>query len=277
MVGSSLSPYSSLPWAVFQTLSRHRQLVWQMSKRDVLGRYRGSILGLLWSFLHPLVMLAIYTFVFAFVFKVRWDTDPGNKLSFALILFAGLIIHSLFAENLTRAPGLIVSNVNFVKRVVFPLETLPSVTLFSALFHALVSLAVLLGFYLVVHLSLQWTALLLPLVIFPLALVAMGISWFLASLGVYIRDMGQVTGIAVTILLFLSPIFYLVSAIPEPFRKAIYVNPLTFIIEQSRNVLLFGKLLDFPGLAIYLVCSIFIAWLGLLWFQKTRKGFADVL
>jgi len=248
-----------------------------MSKRDVASRYRGSILGLVWSFLNPLFMLVIYTFVFAVVFQARWGSGPENKMQFALILFAGLIVHSLLAENLVRAPSMILSNVNFVKRVVFPLEILPWVNMLSASFHTAVSFVVLFVFYLFVHRWLPWTVIFLPLVLFPLVLVVMGLSWFFASLGVYIRDIGQVVAIGVTLLLFLSPVFYPISRVPGWFRAIIYLNPLTFMIQQTRAVVLFGELPDFVGLGIYLACALLIAWLGFAWFQKSRKGFADVV
>ena len=234
-------------------------------------------MGLTWSFFNPILMLVIYTFVFSVVFKARWSAESTSKTEFAIVLFAGLIIHGLFAECVNRAPALILSNVNYVKKIVFPLEILPWVSLASALFHAGVSLAVLLIFYLVIHLSLNWTIIFLPVLIMPLALLIMGVSWFLASIGVFIRDVGQMIGIVTTILLFLSPVFYPVSALPENLRPLLHLNPLTFIIEQVRLVLIWGKVPNWIGLVIYLACSMLVVSTGFFWFQKTRKGFADVL
>lgn len=265
------------PLAVVATFSQHRDLIWQMTKRDVIGRYRGSIMGLLWSFFNPVLMLAVYTFIFSVVFQARWGEATASKADFAIVLFVGLIVHGLFAECVNRAPSVILSNVNYVKKVVFPLEVLPWITLGSALFHVMVSVLVLLVFVLFTQLQLSWTALLFPLVLLPLVLLTMGLSWFLASLGVFIRDVGQMIGMVTTVMLFLSPIFYPVSAVPESYRIWLHLNPLTFIVEQARAVLLWGNTPDWGGLGLYTLVAAAIAYGGLMWFQMTRRGFADVI
>lgn len=262
---------------IFLSLARHGGLTRQMVKREVLGRYRGSFLGLLWSFVNPVLLLAVYTFVFGIVFQARWGQGTGDRLEFAIVLFAGLIVFNLFSECLTRAPGLVLSNVNYVKKVIFPLEILPWVSLGSALFHAMVSLGVLLAFLLFTGHGIAWTVCLLPIVLAPFLLLIMGLSWLLASVGVFVRDVGQVVGMAMTVLLFMSPIFYPAAALPEAVRGWLFLNPLTFIIEQSRDVLIWGRTPDWAGLALYAAISLALAWAGLFWFQKTRKGFADVL
>jgi lipopolysaccharide transport system permease protein len=276
-MGIQHATYSAGPLIVFQTFWRNRSLIWQMSKREVIGRYRGSIMGLLWSFFNPLLMLAVYTFVFGIVLQVRWENQADSKVEFASVLFAGLIVFTVFSECVNRAPSLILGNVNYVKRVVFPLESLPWVIMGAAIFHSLVSVLALLLIYLWVHATLHWTILLFPLIMLPLLLLTMGCSWFLASVGVFLRDVGQVVGILTTVLLFTCPIFYPPSAIPESLRPYLLLNPLAFIVAQARNTLLWGKLPDWPGLGLYFSASVVVAWLGLLWFQKTRKGFADVL
>lgn len=269
--------YPIHPTAMVTTLMRNRDLVLQMTRRDIVGRYRGSVVGLLWSFVNPILMLSVYTFVFGVVLNARWGVDTGGKTEFATILFAGLIVHSLFAECVNRAPQLILQNVNYVKKVVFPLEVLPWVSMGSALFHAAMSVGVLLLFLLVLHFALYWTVVFLPLVLLPLVVFTMGVAWFLAAFGVYVRDVSQIVGILTTVLLFLSPIFYPASALPEGLRPYIFLNPLSFIIEQVRAVVIWGELPDWSGLALYLALSLLVAWLGFLWFQKTRRGFADVL
>ena len=252
-----------------------------MIKREVIGRYRGSFLGLLWTFVNPILMLAIYTFVFGVVFKIRLDpqnTDIyDDKFAFALLLFIGLILFNLFSECLSRAPGLVLANVNYVKKVIFPLEILPLVSLGSALFHAGISFLVLFTFLLVIDHPIHWTLICLPIIILPLLLLVMGLSWMLASIGVYVRDIGQFIGLILTMLLFMSPIFYPASALPESVRDYLFLNPLTFVIEQARAVTLYGQLPDWSGLVIYYMLACIIAWVGLMWFMKTRKGFADVL
>lgn len=260
------------------SLWRNRQLILQMSKREVVGRYRGSVMGMAWSFFNPVLMLAVYTFVFSVVFQTRWGVaGEASKTSFAILLFVGMIVHGLFAECANRAPSLILGNVNYVKKVVFPLEILPWVAMGSALFHAAISLLVLLVAQLIFHQSLPWTVVLFPLVLLPLLLATMGATWFLAAIGVYLRDVSQTIGIITTVLLFLSPIFYPISALPEQYRIWLHLNPLTFIIEEGRKTLVFGQMPDWSGWGVYMVVSVAIAWMGFWWFQKTRKGFADVL
>lgn len=263
---------------MFAGLLRHRELVWQMAKRDVIGRYRGSTLGVAWSLFHPLLMLAVYTVVFSSIFKARWRVSEAESTTdFAVVLFAGVLVHALFAECVNRAPTLVLDNPNFVKKVVFPLEILPWVSMGSALFHASASLLVLFGGLILGSLGIPPTAVFFPLVLVPLVVLTMGVSWFLAATGVYLRDLGQVVGVASTVLLFLSPVFYASSAIPEQYRWLFRLNPLTFIIEQTRNVLVWGYAPNWMGLLLYLAVSVIVAQLGFLWFQKTRRGFADVL
>ncbi len=276
-----MNPHAAQPTSLLalgRSLIQHRQLIMQMIQREVVGRYKGSVMGLGWSFFNPILMLTVYTFVFSVVFKARWGLDPNeSKTQFAVVLFVGMIVHGLFAEVLNRAPSLILSNVNYVKRVVFPLEILPVITMGAALFHTLISLLVLLSAFVIFNGYLHWTVIFIPLVLLPFIILTLGIAWMLASLGVFVRDIGQTIGIVVTVMMFLSPIFYPVTALPEEFRPLLMANPLTFIIEQSREVMIWGHLPDFAGVALYTIESSVFAWLGFAWFQKTRKGFADVL
>ncbi len=263
---------------MFRSFWRNRQLIAQMTRREVLGRYRGSLLGLAWSFFNPLLMLAIYTFVFSVVFKVRWGTGaPTSRMQFALGLFVGVIVHGLLAEGINKAPGLILGNVNYVKKVVFPLEILPWIVIGSAWFHAAVSLVILLLAQWVFGGGIPLTALWLPIVLLPLIPMTMGFAWALAATGVFIRDVAQVTSIFTIILMYLAPVFYPITALPEPYRKWLYLNPLTFVIEQARGVLFAGTMPDWLGMALYSAVALLVAGLGFRWFQMTRKGFADVL
>jgi len=255
----------------------HRSLIWQFARRDVQMRYRGSLLGLGWSFLNPLLMLAVYTFAFREVFKVRWGGGDGGGVEFALQVYSGLIVFSLFSECLNRAPRLVLDQPQLVKKVVFPLEILPWATVLSALFHTAINLAVLLVAAVTLRGELSLSAVSLPLVFLPLVPLMMGLSWFLASLGVFVRDVGQVIGTALNLLMFLSPVFYPMSALPERWQPWLALNPLAPVIEQTRRVVMDGLWPDWPTLTLFLVCSVFAAWLGGLWFAATRKGFADVL
>ena len=276
-----MNPHAAQPtslMAMARSLWCNRQLINRLSRREVVGRYQGSIIGILWSFLNPLFMLVVYTFVFSVVFKARWGIgEDETKIQFAVVLFAGLIVHGLFAEVLNRAPNLVLSNVSYVKKVLFPLEILPGIAMGAALFHSTISLTVLLAAYALFNGYLQWTAVLIPLVLLPLVILTLGLAWVLASLGVFLRDVGQTINIITLVLLFLSPIFYPLTALPKEFQPLIMMNPLTFIIEQTRNVLIWGHAPNWIGLGIYTMVAIGVAWLGFAWFQKTRKGFADVL
>jgi lipopolysaccharide transport system permease protein len=284
MIDSSvaINPHTAQPTslvALAKSLWRNRQLIVQMTKREVVGRYQGSAFGLAWSFLNPVFMLVVYTFVFSEIFKSRWSGVGGDdsKTQFAVVLFVGMIVLSLFSEVLNRAPGLILANVNYVKKVVFPIEILPVISMGAALFHSLISLGVLLVAFALFNGYLYWTAIFTPLVLLPLVILTMGLAWMLASVGVFLRDVGQTIGIITTVLMFLSPVFYPVTAVPERFRPFILANPLTFIIEQAREVLIWGHLPNWVGLGVYTLAAVVIAWAGYAWFQKTRKGFADVL
>lgn len=281
-LSTDINPHAAQPTslvALARSLWRNRQLIVQMTKREVVGRYKGSVMGLAWSFFNPIFMLVVYTFVFSEIFKSHWGGVGGDdsKTQFALVMFVGLIVFGLSSEVLNRSPSLIISNVNYVKKVVFPVEILPVIAMGAALFHSLISLGVLLAAFVLLNGYLQWTAFLIPLVLLPLVFLAIGLSWMLASLGVYLRDIGQTIGIVTSMLMFLSPVFYPLSAVPEKFRPFIMANPLTFIIEQAREVLIWGHLPNWIGLGVYILAATAIAWAGYAWFQKTRKGFADVL
>ncbi len=267
------------PLRAVESFIKNYNLIVQMTKRDVVGRYRGSVMGLTWSFFNPLLMLAIYTFVFSVVFKARWSGigEESTKMDFAIIFFSGLIMYGVFAECVNRAPSTILANINYVKKVVFPLEILPLIACGSALFHAAISIVVLLLAQLVFEGHVPWTALLFPAVMAPLALATMGIAWVLSALGVYVRDIGQITGMVTTMLMFLSPIFFPMSAMPEEFRGMIAINPLVYFLEEGRNTLIFGVAPDPLNLLYAWVASIVVASVGFAIFQKMRNGFSDVL
>jgi lipopolysaccharide transport system permease protein len=269
------------PKHIFTSLWQYRVLIKHMVLREVASRYKGSLLGLMWAVINPILMLAVYTFFFSVVFQSRWSgaghLSSGSKFEFAIVLYAGLLVFNLFSECIARAPSLILSNANYVKKVVFPLEVLPWVALGSALFHLLIGFGVILVFIVLAGMPLHVSALLFPLVLLPLVPMIMGLSWLLSSVGVFFRDIGQIIGMVLTALMFLSPIFYPTSALPESLQSLLYWNPLTFVIEQSRNVLIWGTLPDFGGLLLYSAVSLGVAWLGLLAFKAMRSGFADVL
>jgi lipopolysaccharide transport system permease protein len=265
------------PLSPYRALVRHFALIVQMAKREVVGRYRGSFIGLLWAFFNPLLMLGVYTFVFSVLFKSRWNTESTGQMEYAVVLFAGLNINSLFADCANRAPTLIMENSNFVKKIVFPLEILSWSVLGAALFHLLISTIVLLVFMLIVHGSIPWTGLLFPIVVMPFIPFVAGMVWLLASLGVFLRDLKQAIGIITPMMMFLAPIFYSNELISPKYRDLLYLNPLTVIVEASRDVLIWGRMPSWTMLGLYALISCLFAWAAFSWFERTRRGFADVL
>ena len=260
------------------SLLRNRELWWRLSEREVIGRYRGSILGWGWSLLTPLMMLGVYTFVFSTVFKARWgDLEQAGSLGFAINLFAGLITYNIFAECATEAPTLILNNTNYVTKVIFPLETLSAVSVSAALFHACTSTLVLLGFELIAVQQVPLTVLLLPLVWLPFLLGCLAMSWLVSALGVFLRDLGQLIGVMVSMLMFMSAVFYPLSALPPALQTVLGLNPLVVVIEQSRRVLVQGVAPSLSYVVLGFVVMLGLCELSYRLFNKARRGFADVL
>jgi len=259
-------------------LWRYRNLIQQLTWREVTGRYKGSVVGLGWSIIQPLIMLIIYTFVFSVIFSARWGVEPEEgRAAFALTLFIGLITFSLFSEVVNASPTLILAHANYVKKVVFPLEILILVKFLSATISALFSLIVLLIGILLVYHSLPLTALLLPLVWLPMMMFSLGWGYFLASLGVFVRDIGATINIVTTMLFFLTPIFYPITAVPENLRVIFRINPLAIFVEDARRVTIWGLTPDWPWFFAGLVLSTIIFLFGYAWFMKSKKTFADVV
>jgi lipopolysaccharide transport system permease protein len=267
------------PIAMLGNLWKHRELVHRLTTQEVLQRYRGSFLGIVWSFITPILMLSVYAFVFSIVFQARWGEPNGSSrpAEFALTLFAGLIPFGVFAEVVNRAPSIVLSTPNYVKKVVFPLEILPVVAVGSAVVQSLISGAILLLASIVFLGQVSWTVVLLPLAYMPLVFLTLGLAWFLASLGVYVRDIGQVIGVVTQVLFFLSPIFYPVSAVPERLRFILYCNPMTAILGEFRRAMLWGVPPAWGVWAGLTVATSVVALLGYAWFMQTKKGFADVM
>jgi lipopolysaccharide transport system permease protein len=262
---------------MFGTVPAYGSLLWQFARREISGRYRGSLIGFGWAILNPLLLLGIYTFVFSVIFRARWDVPIPDRVGFALVIYTGMIVHGFFAECMTRAPSLIVENRNLVKRVVFPLQVLPWTVLLAAAFHFLVGLLLITVVVLVATGTLYITMLALPFVVAPLALLALGFAFAFSALGVYLRDLGQLVGFFAMALLFLSPVFYPLSAVPPAWHWVIVVNPITTFIELTRDALLFGRWPGLTSLAAVWAIGLCAAWIGFYWFQRTRRGFADVL
>ena len=267
-----LNPFS--PYAI---LSADGRLIFELTRRDIAGRYRGAIGGSLWAFLTPLFMLAIYSFVFGYIFQSRWTAAESGNVHFSIVLFVGLVFANLLSECLNRAPGLVVSNTNYVKKVVFPLDVLTWVAVGTALFHAAIGVLVLVLAMLATGTPVPWTVVLLPLVFLLFVPMLAGFSWFLAAMGVFFRDLQQIVAVFSTALVFLAPVFYPRTMLPEEYRWLLLLNPLTFVVEAAHDVVLWGQLPDWRLTCVYAAASLAVAWGGWAVFQLTRRGFADVL
>jgi len=258
-------------------VANHLGLVYQLTKREVVGRYKGSMLGLLWSFINPLLMLIVYTMFFSVILKVKWGLNDESKADFAILLFVGLMTYGFIAECINRAPGLVTGNVNYVKKVVFPLEILPVVSCGSALFHWAISMLVLVLALVFIGNGVPATAFWIVPVMLPLVLYGLGLGWILAATGVFVRDISQVVGVFTQVLMFLSPVFFPASRIPEAYRGLFRANPLTVIIEQARTVLVFGKQPDWGSWLLQMLVATAVCAIGYGWFRLGKRGFADVL
>ncbi len=255
----------------------NKTLIKQLVRKEIYGKFQGTHLGLLWVVFEPLLMLAVYTFVFRVIFNRHWLSENDSTLEFTVILFSGLLMFNFFREVVNSAPRLILKNTNYVKKVVFPLEILPFVSILTSLYHLSISILILTVLYIMAFGQFNLTALYAPLILIPYILIVLGVGLFLASLGVYIRDVAQVVSVIVMGSLFLSAIFYPIESVPEKYQIFFYFNPIAFTVDQFRSVFLWGELPEWKWLVLYYPVSIVISWLGLFWFQKTRKGFADVL
>jgi lipopolysaccharide transport system permease protein len=267
------------PVAMAANLWRHRHLIRQLSQREVALRYRATYLGILWSILTPLALLVVYTFVFAVVFRSRWTDDPNESNSeFALTMFCGMLLWNMFADVVTRAPTMIVHNPNYVKKVVFPLEVFVISGLCAALVNLALSYLVWLAGFLIIRSALPPITLLwLPLVLLPVCLVTCGVGWFLASVGVFIRDMGNAVVLVLQVLFFATPIFYSIERVPRPFRTVLEINPLSHSVEDARRVMIYGLPPDWAWWAPTLGGAALLALLGYAFFMKSKRAFADVL
>jgi homopolymeric O-antigen transport system permease protein len=263
--------------APIRCMFESRELVYYLTRQRIVLRYRGSLLGIAWMILSPALMLAIYTLVFGVIFKPRWAAESQGTAEYALLLYLGLCAYWFLSECVAEAPGLIVQHANYVKKVVFPLDILVWVSVSAALFHTIIRLLVFAVAYLLIEGHLPLTIVLLPLVWLPLALMTLGISWLLSAMGVFVRDLGEVVTLALTAMLFLSPVFYSVESLPEAFRWLILVNPITQPISQIRDVAYFGALPGARALLLTFAISYVAAWLGHAFFVRSRRAFADAL
>lgn len=267
--------------AVFAPLIGRRYLIWQIVKRDVSTRYKGSALGVVWSFFQPLLMLAVYSIVFGVVFRARWpelaEQQNSSGLGFAVVLFVGLLLHAFMAECLSKSPRLIISNANYVKKLVFPLEILAWTVVGNALVHFFIGFIILFLFSFIAFGTIKLTAVYIPVVVAPFIILMVAVVWFISAVGVFFRDVEQVIGVLVTVLLFTSPILFPIDALPDGYAKFIYINPLTIIVQEMRGVLLWGQPPNAGLLIAYSAVSLLFAWGSRYIFERLRGAFADVI
>ena len=266
------------PLLSINVLIQNWDLLVQLTKRNIAMRYRGSALGLFWSFAQPLMMLGVYSFVFGIVFKARWGEgiETGGA-AFPVIMFCGMAVFNIFSESVNNCTSVIVGNPSYVKKVIFPLEILPlTVVAASFIFGLAWFFMLLLGVaFFMGHIS--WTMILFPITFIPLLLLTAGVSYFVASLGVYLRDIQQVVAIITQILFFMTPIFYPISIVPEKIRWVLEYNPLSSLVEQTRIIFLYGRQPDWLICSIIFLASYLVFLIGFAWFSKKKKGFADVI
>ena len=262
---------------MIKTLYKNGYLLKTLVIKDIKQRYQGSALGMLWSFLVPVMMLVIYTFIFSEVFQAKWDIDTGDKYQFALVLFCGLTVFNLVGEVMNRSTTLIVSNTNYVKKVIFPLEMLPVVATCSAHFNFVVSFIILILAKLILYHNVSATLYMIFLAMIPLVIMAVGLGLFISAISVYLKDVGNVISVLVTVLMYLSPVFFPLTAVPENFRVVCEMNPMTYVIENFRKVVLYGECLDWKFYGISCVVALVIYFIGKTVFMRAKEGFADVL
>ena len=262
---------------MLKTLYKNKYLLWQLIKKDIQQRYQGSVLGILWSFIVPILMLVIYTFIFSEVFQAKWDIDTSDKYQFALVLFCGLSAFNLVGEVMNRSTALIAINTNYVKKVIFPLEMLPVVITMSALFNCCISFLILIVAKLVLYQNISATLYMIFLLFVPLIVMAVGLGLFISAISVYLKDVGNAISVIVTVLMYLSPVFFPLSSVPENFQSVCVANPMTYIIENFRNVVLYGECINWQYFGTSCLTAIIIYAIGRIVFARAKEGFADVL
>jgi lipopolysaccharide transport system permease protein len=256
---------------------RHRRLIRRLAIQQVRSRYAGSVLGVVWAVVHPIFLLAVFTFVFSVIFQARWGTEVHARGHFALVLFAGLLVYNLFQHCLIHAPMILVGRPSYVTKMVFPLDVLPWVTLAEAVFNAIVGFMVFFVLYGVILGVPPLTTLAVPVLLIPLMLFILGMMWVLAAAGVYVRDLAQVVNVVALVAMFLSPIFYPLEAIPDRFRVIILMSPLTIVITHVRGAVFDGVLPSPGGFVLSLAVGWCVAWFGFVCFCLLRRGFGDVV
>lgn len=261
---------------VVRNLARHAELIRTMFWRDFTARYRASFGGLVWSVIQPLVMMAVYTLVFSTFLNVRFATN-ADPWTFPIYLLCGMLAWTSFSESLTISTNVIRTNINFVKRVVFPLEILPlNATLVSTV-QQIVGFVLLIPLVWVVNGHLHWTILSVPLIIILQLMFTVGLSWMVASLAVYLPDLGQMVTLVLTAWLFLTPVFYPQDIVPEWSQIIFKVNPVAHLINFYRGAVISGELPSLANMAAIGLFCLVVFLLGYFWFMHTKKGFADVL
>lgn len=260
-----------------KTIIKNRYLLGQLVKKDIELKYKDSVLGMLWAIIVPMLMIVIYTFVFSIVFRPQWISEQGSRFEFALMMYCGLVAFNMLSDVIGRSSGIIAANVNYVKKVIFPLELLPVMITMTALFNSCVSLVVLVIAKLILTHSISVTLPMVVIVYIPLVIFTIGVSLILASVSVYLKDIASAVSVLITVLMYISPVFFTVDSVPAPYKIVCEINPLTYMIENFRNVVLYGTMPDWKYMLISCVVAVLTAWIGGIVFRRLKEGFADVL
>lgn len=262
---------------MLEKIFRNKYLVKKLIIRDIKNKYKGSVLGMVWQWIVPIMMLGVYTFVFSEVFQARWNANVNDKYQFAMTMFCGLSVFNVLAEVMNRSSALIRQNQNYVKKVVFPLELLPFVVVVSSLFNCLINLLILAGAKLVIYRTVSLRLILLVPALIPVFYIALGVCLFLSALSVYLRDVGSVITVIVAVLMYATPVFYSSSAVPDKYRLFNRLNPLTYMIENVRSIILYDEPINMSDYMVSLLVAIALYFLGLSIFKRSKEGFADVI
>lgn len=266
-----------IPWKIVTRFMPHCSLLKQFTKREIEKRYKGTLLGLFWSFFTPLLMLTVYTIVFGFIFQGSYQHVGETKIQFVLGLFCGMLIWELIAHTFAAAPMLIVQNANLVTKVIFPLEILPIAMLGGTLVHTAIGFIPLLLLIVTSQGIISFSGLSLFFILIPVLFYCLGVVWFLSALGVFLRDIGAMMPAVITVLMFMSAIFFPIAAIPEAWRWVVMLNPAAVLISMARNALIFGQWIDWKIYGVQLILSFIVMMVGYVFFMKVKPAFADVL
>jgi lipopolysaccharide transport system permease protein len=261
----------------FADIWRQRELFRAILTRELQVRFRGSVFGWAWAILSPLVMLSIYTLVFAGALKVGGSHSDGGRFDYAFSIFVGLVVFSFFSEIAYRAPLLLAEHKHIIRRSIFPPQILAWIAVARGGVYMLIALGVLLAGQLLINQSIHWSWLALPFILLPLCLSLLGIVWILSTIGALTSDLNHLIISIIPVAMFATPVFYEAGNVPEAWRWVLYLNPLTSIIEMMRTVILRGEWPDMLTYAASLVAALVLFYAGRTLFMRKKTILVDII